>query len=49
MKANKTHAPGGGVEFCELYTESRRRKHDLDEPKGFIGGKEPFGYHPKTE
>jgi hypothetical protein len=29
-----------------LYTESGRRRNDLDEPERFIGGKEPFGYHP---
>jgi hypothetical protein len=31
-----------------LYNPSGRSKDSVDELKGFISGKEPFGYHPKT-
>ena len=31
----------------ELYSRTRGSKDGLDEPKGFISGKEPFGYHPE--
>jgi hypothetical protein len=31
-----------------LYSKSGQSKDYLDEPKGFISGKEPFGYHLQT-
>ena len=31
----------------ELYSRTWGSKDGLDEPNGFINGKEPFGYHPE--
>jgi len=33
---------------CDFTAKSVRRKHSPDEPNGFIGSQDPFGYHPKT-